>query len=68
MAALIGITEENLKQVVLTLGMSVVQSEAERIQASEAWLKDTVAENFILRKKPEIEHFRQALINLTSPE
>lgn len=46
--------------------MGVVQSEAERMQAVEAWDNGTVAEILHCKNTPEIKHFRQALINLTS--
>ena len=66
MANLLGVPEKQLKQFVLTLGMGVVQSEAERMQAVEAWDNGTVAEILHCKNTPEIKHFRQALINLTS--
>jgi hypothetical protein len=65
MAALLDVSEEHLKQSMITLGIGVLQSEAERIQGVESWEENKVAETFHLRGKPEIKHFRQALENLT---
>ncbi len=65
MAALLDVSERYLKQSMIMLGMNRLQSEAERIQGVESWDKGTVAETFHLRGKPEIKHFKQALINLT---
>ncbi len=66
MAKLLDVPEKDLKQLVLALGMGVVQSEAERMQAVEAWDNGTTAEILHCKNRPEIKHFRQALLNLTS--
>ncbi len=63
MAALLDVSEEHLKQSMITLGIGVLQSEAERIQGVESWEENKVAETFHLRGKPEIKQKKNSTLN-----